>query len=135
MIFLDSSLIVAYLNEADQNHSRALQVARDVAEEKYGSPVISDYVFDEVITVMLVKTKDLGRVARLGERLLSANQLIRIDEQLFNSAWKTFKQQQRPTFSFTDCTSMALCRLNGISNIATFDSDFDKLHEFKTIRI
>jgi len=26
-------------------------------------------------------------------------------------------------FSFTDCTSVATCRVNGISNIATFDDD------------
>ena len=135
VIFLDSSLIVAYLNEADENHQKAMQVVRDLAEEKYGSAVISDYIFDEVVTVMLVKSKNLVRVVRLGEKLLSATQLIKIDEDLFNSGWKIFKQQRKTMLSFTDCTSIAVCRLNGISNVATFDEDFGKIEDFNKIGI
>ena len=30
-------------------------------------------------------------------------------------------------FSFTDCATTAVCRANGISNIATFDEAFQKL--------
>ena len=133
MIFLDSSLIVAYLNEADENHPKALKVVEDISNDKYGNSVITDYIFDEVVTVMLVKTKDLGRVASLGEKLLAVNLLLRIDEELFNSAWKIFKQQRKPSFSFTDCTTIATCRSNGISNFATFDEDFKKLDEFNMI--
>ena len=49
LILLDSSLIVAYSNEADENHAKAKQVIEDVAKERYGTPVITDYVFDEVV--------------------------------------------------------------------------------------
>ncbi|MEM2913691.1 MAG: PIN domain-containing protein [Candidatus Bathyarchaeia archaeon] len=133
MILLDSSLIVAYSNEADENHAKALQIVEDLERGKYGTLVITDYIFDEVVTVMLVKTKNLEKVLELGETLLNSTLLFRINEDLFNQAWRLFKEQGKPKFSFTDCTSIAVCRANGISNIATFDEDFLKLGEYKII--
>jgi predicted nucleic acid-binding protein len=133
MIFLDSSLIVAYLNEADQNHAKALQVVKHISDDEYGTSVITDFIFDEVVTIMLVKTKDVSHVTDVGQEFLADSLVLRIDEGLFNSAWKIFTQQRKPVFSFTDCTSLAACKANGISNIATFDEDFKKLNEFNTI--
>ncbi|MBS7610322.1 type II toxin-antitoxin system VapC family toxin [Candidatus Bathyarchaeota archaeon] len=127
MILLDSSVIVAYSNEADENHEKALQVVKDLDRGKYGTPVITDYIFDEVVTVMLIRTKNLEKASELGGTLLNSTLLLRIDEHLFSLAWSIFKEQRKPTFSFTDCTSIAVCRANGISNIATFDEDFQKL--------
>jgi predicted nucleic acid-binding protein len=111
MILLDSSFIVAYSNEADENHSKALQIAIDIDKGKYGTPIITDYVFNEVVTVMLIKTKNLLKVVELGETLLNAALLFRIDEEIFSLAWRIFKEQRNPNLSFTDCTSIALCRL------------------------
>jgi predicted nucleic acid-binding protein len=133
VILLDSSLIIAYSNESDENHADALNIIDDVVKEKYGPPVITDYIFDEVTTVMLVKTKNVNRVARFGEYLLAATSLVKVDESLFNLAWDVFKQQRKPAFSFTDCTTIATCRRNGISNIGTFDEAFAKLSEFKMV--
>jgi len=133
LILLDSSLIVAYSNEADENHDKALKVVEDIDRGRYGSPVITDYIFDEVITVMLFKTRSLRRTVELGGTLLNANLLVRIEEDLFNLAWKIFADQQKPSFSFTDCTSIAACRANGISDIATFDEDFRKLEQLNVV--
>jgi len=123
MILLDSSVIIAYSNLADVNHEKAFQVVRDIVKGKYGTSAITDYIFDEVVTVMLVKTKNLRRIEEMGEKLLGANLMLRVDEEVFNLAWKMFEEQQKPRFSFTDCTSIATCRMNGISNIASFDED------------
>jgi len=133
MILLDSSLIVAYSNKADENHARALQIIKSLERGKYGTPVITDYIFDEVVTVMLVKTRNLERVSELGETLLNSTVLFRIDEDLFNRAWSIFKEQRKPEFSFTDCATIAVCKANGISNIATFDEDFQKLDGYNII--
>lgn len=133
LILLDSSLIVAYSNGADENHVKAKRVVEDVAKEMYGTPVITDYVFDEVVTVMLARTRSLARATKLGNTLLEAARLVRIDEDLFDAAWLIFKQQRKNKFSFTDCTSIAMCRANGISNMATFDEDFTELDEVNAI--
>ncbi|MEM2890757.1 MAG: PIN domain-containing protein [Candidatus Hadarchaeum sp.] len=133
MILLDSSFIIAYLNEADENHAEAIRMAKDVDGGKYGPPIITDYIFDEVITVMLFKTKKLRKVAEAGEMLLRANRLLTIDQDTFQLAWEIFKEQKRATFSFTDCTSIAVCREKGISNVATFDQELKRLDELIAI--
>jgi len=134
MILLDSSFIVAYLNEADENHFKAVQEVEIVEEgDRYGSPATTDYIFDEVVTVMLIKTGDIERVSEIGEKLLNATILIRIDEELFNLCWKLFRQQEKPVFSFTDCSTVVACKVNGISNIATFDEDFKRLEAFNIL--
>jgi predicted nucleic acid-binding protein len=133
MILLDSSFIIAYSNEIDENHNKAFQIAKDIDKGKYGTPIITDYIFDEVVTVVLIKTKNLVKVIELGETLLNATSLFKVDEDTFKLAWNIFKAQLKPSLSFTDCTTIALCRINGISNIATFDKNFYKLKEFKAV--
>ena len=62
MILLDSSFIVAYSNEADENHAKALQLAKDIDGGKYGAVAITDYIFDEVVTVMLIDRSNVYNV-------------------------------------------------------------------------
>ena len=69
MILLDASFIIAYFNEADVNHAKALRMAKDIDDGKYGPTVITGYIFDEVITVMLYRTRKLKQVAEAGEML------------------------------------------------------------------
>jgi hypothetical protein len=133
VILLDSSLIIAYSNEVDENHAKAKKVMDEVARESYGPPIITDYIFDEVVTIMLLRTKSLAHATRLGETLLGATQLVRINDDLFDKAWSIFKQQRKNKFSFTDCTTIAVCRANRISNVATFDGDFSKLDTLNAI--
>lgn len=133
MILLDSSFIVAYLNEADENHSKAIRVADDLDKGKYGTPVMTDYIFDEVITVMLMKVKNIAKASEVGEALLNSTLLLRIDEHIFDLAWSMFKKQDKPRFSFTDCTTIAICKVNGITKIATFDKEFQNLKEYTII--
>lgn len=40
MILLDSSFIIAYLNEADVNHAKALRMVKDIDDGKYGTRLI-----------------------------------------------------------------------------------------------
>ncbi|MBS7635654.1 type II toxin-antitoxin system VapC family toxin [Candidatus Bathyarchaeota archaeon] len=133
MILLDSSLIVAYFNKSDLNHAKALKVIGDLEKGLYGKPIITDYIFDEVLTVMLFKIRNVALVVDFGEKLLDATLMLRVDEDSFRIAWKIFKDQEKPILSFTDCTSIAICKTNGISKIATFDEDFRTMREIKII--
>jgi predicted nucleic acid-binding protein len=135
VILLDSSLIIAYSNEVDENHSKAKKVMEDVAKENYGPPIITDYIFHEVVTIMLLRTKSLAHAITLGETLLGATQLVRIDDDLFDKAWAIFKQQRKNKLSFTDCTTIAVCKANRISNLATFDEDLSKLGILNAITV
>ncbi len=135
MILLDSSFIVAYSNERDQNHAKASEIAKAIDDGKYGIPAVTDYIFDEVVTVMLSRTGNLPQVVDLGEKLLKANRFLRIDEEIFQSAWEAFANQRNRRLSFTDCTCFEICESNGISIIATFDGDFAGVGSIKLVGV
>lgn len=52
-IFLDTSFLVAFYNKKDKNHLSARRFISN--EDNGGSFVISDYIFDEVLTVLMVR--------------------------------------------------------------------------------
>ena len=57
MILIDSNVLIAYFNEADKNHILARQVLKRIENSSYGDAIISDYIFNELITVTLLKKK------------------------------------------------------------------------------
>lgn len=127
MIFLDTSFIVSYFNTRDENHSKAVALMKEIGTEKFGMVYITDYIFDESVTVSFVRIKNLTKAIKIGEALRETMKMLEIDKPIFDVAWKIFKTQKRTTFSFTDCTTMALMKERGIKNIATFDKDFQKV--------
>ncbi|MBI2971925.1 MAG: type II toxin-antitoxin system VapC family toxin [Candidatus Aenigmarchaeota archaeon] len=127
MIFLDSSFLISVEVDTDQNHKKASVITDGIASGKYGMPAISDYIFDEVITVTFGRTKDLEKAVLVGEKLNESAEMIKIEDLYFREAWEIFKDQKDTRLSFTDCTTLALMRGRGIKTIATFDGDFKKV--------
>lgn len=52
-IFLDTSFLVAFYNKKDKNHSKARRLISEA--DKDTTFVISDYAFDEILTVLLAR--------------------------------------------------------------------------------
>ena len=129
-VFLDTGIFVAFHNTRDANHTRALELIRTLVEGELGTAYTSDYVFDEAVTVTLVRTGSpenalaVGRMI-LGEITAPFLAILRVDEDDFKKAWKLFSQHADRGLSFTDCTSIALLRTRGIESIVSFDTDFD----------
>ncbi len=133
MIFLDSSFMVAFYNTRDENHVKAKILMPDIVNYKYGPLYISDYVFDEVVTVIFIRLRDLRKAVRIGEYLRKSVNLVEVMSSDFEDAWRIFKKQKKTDFSFTDCTSISIMRRMNIRNLATFDRDFLKLKEVNVI--
>ncbi len=94
--FVDTSFLVALHNKRDKNHAKA----RNFISEINGRSlfVISDYIFDEVLTVLLVRGGKL--LSTQGERILEDERIhiVQIDEAVFQKAWqtyRTFKDKER----------------------------------------
>jgi len=132
MIFLDSSFLISFEVEKDSNHVKAVKIMHDILNHKYGSAVISDYIFDETVTMTLAKT-DLKKAIAAGKGMKMSYEMEKIDERLFEESWKTFADQIKTRLSFTDCTIISLMREKGIRNIATFDEDFKKIETINVI--
>ena len=133
MIFLDSSFLVSVEVETDQNHQKAVEIMDKIIKGDFGDPVISDYIFDETITVTFSRTRNIEKTVFVGENLRNSSEFAKIDERVFEGAWQIFKNQKNTKFSFTDCTTLALMVKEGIRNIATFDQDFSKIKEINVV--
>jgi len=135
VIFLDSSLLVAFEVDGDTNHSKAVEVIRDVVNSAYGPPIISDYVFDETATVTFLRTKELRKARLAGDTMLKAFRMLKVDDEVFRAAWQKFRSQKGTKYSFTDCTSVELMQQNGIRSIATFDREFRSYKGFDVVGV
>ena len=125
-VLIDSSVLIAYYNEDDENHEPALKIMNEAISGKYGNPIISDYIFSETVTVCLNKTKSIEKTKKFGEHILMSQiSVVKIDEAIFNEAWKIFCKSSK--LSFTDAASISMLKNLGISYIATFDKDLAKL--------
>ncbi|KYK36271.1 MAG: hypothetical protein AYK19_08910 [Theionarchaea archaeon DG-70-1] len=122
MILIDSCVFVAYTNTKDQHHEKAVEILKDVNEGTYGRAFFSDYIFSEVLTVILLRV-GFDKAKEFGSYLLSSEfELLRVDEKIFKRTWEIFCEVQN--MSFTDCTNLALVEVFEIKKIATFDKGF-----------
>lgn len=123
-IFLDTSFLIAYHNRKDENHDKVAIWARNIRKERI-SFVISDYIFDEVLTVLLVRgSKELS--IKAGKSILDSDRiiLIRVDDIVFDRAWKIYQDYSDKNWSFTDCTSYVLMKGLNILKGLSFDEHF-----------
>jgi predicted nucleic acid-binding protein len=133
MIFLDSSYLIANKIEDDENHLKAIKISVPIVQGKYGEGIVNDYIFDEVVTVTLNKTKKLNCAIEVGNEVKNSCKIIKVDKEIFDSAWKIFKEQKNTMFSFIDCSILALMKFRGIKDIATFDKEFLKAEGINVI--
>jgi predicted nucleic acid-binding protein len=125
MIVLDSSFLIAFKVKNDVHHERAEALMKQVVLERYGRPVITDYIFDETVTSIFVRSKSLASAVEYGEELLHSLEIVEVDQSLFLEAWKIFASQKNSELSFTDATTIAVVNTNDRTKIATFDRDFE----------
>jgi predicted nucleic acid-binding protein len=135
MIILDTSFIVAFYNTRDENHEKAVKLMEDITKGKYGNLYVTDYIFDESVTVIFIRLKSLSKTIKIGEVIRKSVEMLEVERRVFEDAWKLFKTQRKTVFSFTDCTTLSIMRKRNIKNIATFDKDFKEIKEINVIGI
>ena len=135
-LFLDTGPIVAFFNNDDTHHERAREVLGAIAsgELEYDRLFISDYIFDEAVTVVSARTRNYALAETMGNALRDSNviQLLWVDELVFEEAWKGFVKFKDTGLSFTDICSVTLMREYGIDTVFSFDKHF---HLFKELNV
>lgn len=130
-IFLDASVFYGYANADDIHHKEAKKIMEDVAGNKFGKSVTTDYIFDESVTVALRKASK-NTATLLGNFILNSEILLaKVNKFVFHKAWEIFKYTEG--LSFTDCTSVAFMHMFGIEYIATFDKGFKNIKGIKVV--
>lgn len=134
-LFIDTGAFVALHNADDKNHSITKKIFEDIANQRtYSKLITSDYIIDEAITTCRVRTKRHDLSVELGEAILKSESILilKINDQIFIAAWNLYKKYKDLDLSFTDCTNVILMRLYEITQIFSFDAQFDT---FKFLRI
>jgi len=117
MIFLDTSYLIAFFVNREENHERAVEIAKIIKNEE---KLISKLVVAETITVLKKKleTKDIIKIYDTLKDFTTAE-----DSHLFDNAFEHFIKYDGE-ISFFDAVYIAIMEDFGIHQIVSFDSDF-----------
>ena len=131
VILLDTGFFLALRNDRDPFHARAVVIGQEIMGGQHGRPVVSDYIFAEVLNFLSGRQTPEHRFRQVIDELLGRGghpwvHLVRVGPEMFDAAVALFeKLGPARGLSFTDCSSIVLARGLGTSLIASFDSGFD----------
>lgn len=127
MIVIDSSFLIAFHNERDSQHEAARGAMRDFLDGRWGKGLLPEYVFLEVVTVLLVR-RDLETAIRTGRLLLEAQELEFVPcSDVFLEAVQAFGVQKNTRLSFADAAIAVIARTRADGQLLTFDAGFRKI--------
>lgn len=126
-VFIDTNIFVAAKLTRDKEHKKAVELLKKALQKEFGSVYTSDYIFDETITLLLMRTKNKKIVKDFGNSLLSSPniEIIKIDDNTFEKTWMEFERFDDKLLSFTDCSTIVVMKEFDIKNLISFDSHFD----------
>jgi predicted nucleic acid-binding protein len=133
VIVLDSSFLCAWYNESDVHHGAAAEVMRRFLAAEWGKGLLLEYVFLEVVTVLLARR---GRESALeaAHHLLTARELELVPcSEIFHATLVTFRAQRGRRLSFTDAAIVTVARQLERALVATFDRGFDQVEGLQVV--
>ena len=127
MLAADSSYFVALADSDDKWHKDALRLKAKLPR----AFLVSDLVVAESVTI--IGARGGGKAAQtLYEYFVDECDVQFVDEDVLAEAMALHLQFDG-TLSVSDCVSVALMSREGIGELVSFDSDFDKLRGIRRI--
>jgi predicted nucleic acid-binding protein len=126
VVVLDSSFLIAYHNSRDVHHESAAEAMERLVAGEWGRALLLEYVFVEVVTVLLAR-RGLQTAAAVGKTLLEAREVDFVPcSDLFLDSLDAFTAQASGALSFTDAAIVALAGRQPGTLVATFDADLGR---------
>lgn len=120
LIFLDTSFIIAFVNNSDGRHVDAVELARKIENEE---KVISHVIIIEVLNSLRKFKK--GKLNQQVYRIIKDNFTIYEGSiNLYDDALK-IQLKYHGKLGFTDCVIIETMKRLNINQIASFDEHFD----------
>ena len=119
--FLDTGIVIALINERDQYHQQALDLA-DIYEQYL--LVITDAVFLEIANALSRNYKQ--EAIQVIEELNSSEnvEVVRLTPELFERAFDLYKKRQDKSWGLVDCLSFIIMQDQNINFALSFDQHF-----------
>jgi predicted nucleic acid-binding protein len=127
-VYVDTGAWVAYFDRSDRFHPLVTPYLQATLRQAVDRLVTSDYVLDETVSYLryhvshataLTAFQALSALAQ-AQRLT----MLEVNRDTRKRAGQIFEQFHEHTFSFTDCTSFALCEVHHIQYAVRVDKDF-----------
>jgi len=129
-VFVDTGAWFAYFVRRDPDHNSA----RKWVSANESPLVTSDYILDELFTLLKIRESHLVAVAAgkvlIGEEIC---RIIKVTPADFTRAWSTFVQFSDKGWSFTDCTSNVIMERLDISIAFSFDEHFEQFRSITRV--
>lgn len=129
MIFVDTGAWFALFVDTDPNSG----AARGWIDESSEPLVTSDYVVDELVTLLRVRGKR-ARAIDAGKQLFSETvaEIEFVTDEDVRYAWQLFQAFDDKDWSFTDCISRVVMERLNITSAFAFDDHF---RQFGTVSV
>ena len=130
-VLVDTGVLYADHDRDATRHEAASDALEAVYDGEFGHPYISDYIYDEAVTLTRRRTNSVDAATRLGERLRGVGEyptvyaLEHVTIPVFQAAVTTFERYDDQSLSFTDATIIALLDRLDFDRVMSFDDDFD----------
>ena len=122
-VFIDTSFVVALVNEKDQHHDRASELA-DLFD---GYPLITtDAVLLEIGNALGRNFKEQAAEVIEGFLTSAEIEIVPLDTALFQRAFELYRTHKDKAWGMTDCLSFIIMRERGIVDALTNDKDFEQ---------
>lgn len=134
-VLIDTGVFFAFLNKVDARHDDAVTIIGKAANGEWGRPFVSDYVVDELLTLIRARKQSVEkeeaavRLLPLPEPGLPGLELVPVAPNDLAATLMHFRMHRERGLSFTDASHLALMDAFEIERLATFDSSFKGLVE------
>lgn len=128
-VFVDTGVFLALYDFDDRYHEKSEELISNALAGDFGRLYTSDYVIDEAITTLFVRTRQHKIAVEMGKYVIESPRITKfsVGQDAFAEAWLQFMKLGAKGLSFTDCTTLALISKHGIKQIMSFDCGFDGL--------
>jgi len=120
-IFVDTSFILALINERDQYHDEAEKLSMKFEEAslvttvavllEIGNALASGFKKEAIAVISLLR--DSSRV-----------EVVELDARIFENALESYEKFDDKAWGLVDCISFVAMQERGLTDVLTFDRDF-----------
>ena len=131
-LFIDTSAFIALRDLKDENYRKAQTFLQEIKKKRL-MLFTTNFIFDEVYTYFRKFHEvavEIGEYIRNNPAVITYHRISAEDE---NRAWEIAKTYTDKIFSFTDCTSFAICERLGIKDVFAFDDHFQQFGKFNAL--
>ena len=126
-VLLDTGVLYAHHDADAEHHEAAKDTLTEVFRGEYGQPYVTDYIYDETVTLTRYRMGSFEEAKTVSDRILEmdAIRFVHVSPDVFEDAVSIFEKYDDQSLNFTDATTVAVMKKRGLDAVMSFDDDFD----------